>query len=105
MCSWDIHGLGAVQPQTRTPRLSVRCEYPDSSMEPTCVSFRFSPSYGILTALEAHDWFLRMMQGHEEFEVETDRAEELPMLFYSETVRRVVVGSQVIPAPAGVTVR
>ena len=72
MCSWDIHGFGGVQPQTRTPRLSVRCEYPDSSMEPTCVFFRLSPRYGILTALEAHDWFLRMMQGHEEFAVETD---------------------------------
>ena len=35
---------------------------------------------------------VRMMQGHEEFEVETDRAEELPMPFWSETVRRVVVG-------------
>ena len=39
-------------------------------MEPTCVSFRLSPSYGILTALEAHEWFLRMMQEHEQFEVE-----------------------------------
>ena len=33
-----------------------------------------------------------MMQGHEEFEVETDRSEELPMPFWSETVRSVVVG-------------
>ena len=33
-----------------------------------------------------------MTQGHEEFEVETDRSEELPMPFSSETVRRVVVG-------------
>ena len=33
-----------------------------------------------------------MMQGHEEFEVETDRAEELPMPFWSETVKRVLVG-------------
>ena len=82
------HGFGEVQPQTRTPRLSVRCEYPSSSMEPTCVSFRFSPRYGILTALEAHNWFLRMMQGHEEFVVETDSTEELPMPFLSETVRR-----------------
>jgi len=56
-------------------------------MEPTCVSLRLSPSYGILMALEAHDWFLRMMQGHDEFQVETDRAEELPMPFWSETVR------------------
>ena len=50
-------------------------------MESTCVSFRLSPRYGLLTALEAYDWFLRMMQGHEEFEVETDRDEELPMPF------------------------
>ena len=47
--------------------------------------------YGILTALEAHDWLLRMMQGHEEFEVETDRAEEWPVPFVSETVSQVVV--------------
>ena len=29
-------------------------------------------SYGLLTAREAHDWFLKMMGEHEEFEVETD---------------------------------
>ena len=90
--SWDLYGFGAIQPQTRTPRLSVRCEYPDSSMEPTCVSFRLSPRYCIYSAREAHEWFLRLMQGHEKFEVETDRAEELPMPFWSETVKRVVVG-------------
>ena len=62
-------------------------------MEPTTrVSFRLSPRYGLLTALEAHDWFVRMMQGHEQFEVETDRAEDLLMPFWSETVGRVVVG-------------
>ncbi len=33
-----------------------------------------SPSYGLLTALEVHDWFLSMMREHEEFEVETGRA-------------------------------
>ena len=38
----------------------------------------------------AHDWFLLMMREHEEFEVETDRAGEAPMPFWSETVRRVV---------------
>ena len=41
-------------------------------MEPTCVYFGLSPSYGICSAREAHDWFLRMMLEHEEFEVETD---------------------------------
>ena len=33
-----------------------------------------------------------MMRDHDEFEVETDRAGELPVPFSSETVRRVVVG-------------
>ena len=42
-------------------------------------------------AREAHDWFLLMMQAHEEFEVDTDKAGEAPMPFYTETVRRVVV--------------
>ncbi len=50
-----------------------------------------SRSYGILEAREAHDWFLRMMREHEEFEVETDRAGEPPFSFWRETVRRVVV--------------
>ena len=49
MCPWGIHGFGGVQPQTRTPRLSVRCEYPGTGLPPTAVSFRLSPSYGILT--------------------------------------------------------
>ena len=31
------------------------------------------------------------MREHEEFEVETDKAGEPPMPFYSETVRQVVV--------------
>ncbi len=51
-----------------------------------------SPSYGIHTAREAHDWFLQMMREHEEFEVETDKAGEWPVPFVSETVRQVVVG-------------
>ena len=58
---------------------------------PPEVSFRLSRSYGLLTAREAHDWFLRMMVENEEFEVETDRAGEWPVPFCSETVRRVVV--------------
>ena len=36
-------------------------------------------------------WFLVMMREHEEFEVKTDVAEEPPLPFWSETVRRVVV--------------
>ena len=74
-----------------TPRLTIRCEYPDGSSPPTQVSFRLSPSYGLLTALEAHDWFLGMMRVHEEFEVETYRAGEPPLPFWSETVRGVMV--------------
>jgi len=74
-----------------TPRLTVRCEYPDGSSPPTEVSFRLSPVYGVHTAREAHEWFLGIMRVHEEFEVETDRAGEWPVPFCSETVRRVVV--------------
>ena len=37
-----------------------------------------------------HDWFPSMMREHEQFEVETDRVG--PLSFWSETVRRVVVG-------------
>ena len=76
---------------TDNPRLTVRCEYPGSDSPPDEVSFRLSPSYGLLTAREAHDWFLEMMGAHEEFEVATDRAGEWPVPFWSETVRRVVV--------------
>ena len=73
------------------PRLTIRCEYPDESSPPSEVSFRPSPSYGLLTATDAHDWFLRMMHEHEEFEVEADKAGEWPVPFCSETVRWVVV--------------
>ncbi len=55
------------------------------------MSFRLSPSYGLLTAREAHDWFLMMMRAHDEFVVETDKAGEAPMPFWSETVRQVAV--------------
>ena len=75
----------------KTPHLTVRCEYPDGSSPPSEVSFRLSPSYGIDTAREAHDWFLRMIRAHEEFEVETDVPGEWPVPFCSETVRQVVV--------------
>ena len=88
---WDLgpgFGFSFVEP-ARTPRLTVRCEYPD--MAPTEVSFGLSPRYGLLTAREAHDWFLRMMRNCEEFEVETDVPGEWPVPVCSETVRRVVV--------------
>jgi hypothetical protein len=81
-------GFGTT-PAVRTPRLTVRCEYPESV--PTEVSFALSPSYGIHTAREAHDWFLSMMREHEEFEVETDWDAQWPVPFWSAMVRRVVV--------------
>ena len=83
--------FGSTQNATRSPRLTIRCEYPDGSSPPSQVTFGLAASYGIRTAREAHDWFLSMMREHEEFEVETDRDGELPMPFWSETVRRVVV--------------
>ena len=89
--SWDIDAGFSTPEPIRNPRLTVRCEYPETGMAPTEVCFRLSPCYGIHNALEAHDWFLRMMHAHEDFEVETDRAGESPMPFWSETVRRVVV--------------
>ena len=76
---------------TGNPRLTTRCEYPDTDMAPTEVTFRLSPSYGIHTGHEANEWFIEMMYKHEEFEVETDRAGELPLPFCSETVRGVMV--------------
>ncbi len=86
MYSWDpISGFSTPQP-VRTPRLTVRCEYPEIGIPPTEVTF-----YGILEAHEAHDWFLKMMAENEEFEVETDKPGEWPMPFSSETVRRVLV--------------
>ncbi len=60
-------------------------------MPPSEVSFRLSPHCGIHTTREAHDWFLSMMQEHEEFEVVTDEPGEWPMPFCSETVKRVMV--------------
>jgi hypothetical protein len=89
--SWDLDGVFNTAPLERNPSLTVRCEYPDTSLEPTIVTFALSPCYGIHTAREAHDWFLKMMHQHEEFEVETDVPGEWPVPFWSETVKRVVV--------------
>ena len=55
------------------------------------MTFGLSPSYGLLTARDAHDRFLEMMREHKHFTVETDGAGESPMPFWSETVRGVVV--------------
>ncbi len=92
--SWDLDGSGFnTAPLVRTPRITIRirCEYPDTPLDPTEVTFGLSPRYGIHTAREAHEWFVSLMQSNEEFEVETDRAGEWPVPFCSETVRRVVV--------------
>ena len=76
--------------QTATPfcvpaqsgiRLTEFCVHPDMSSPPSEVTFGLSPSYGIRTAYEAHDWFLLMMRSHDEFVVETHKAWEAPMLF------------------------
>ena len=60
--------------------------YPDPTGPHVLSSF-----YGILEAREAHDWFLRMMREHEEFEVKTDEPGEPPLSFWTETVRGVMV--------------
>ena len=73
------------------PHLTIRCEYPDTDMPPTEVTFRLSPSYGLTTGHEANEWFIDMMHYREEFEVETDEPGEWPVPVCSETVRRVVV--------------
>ncbi len=63
---WDFGAGFGTAPVVRTPRLTIRCEYPDTDMPPTEVTFRLSPSYGLLTAHEANEWFLEMMREHEE---------------------------------------
>ncbi len=68
--SWDLDGSGLIQSQC-TPRLTIRCEYPDTDLPPTEVTFRLSPSYGLTTGHEANEWFIEMMAENEEFEVET----------------------------------
>ena len=89
--SWDLDSGFNTAPPVLTPRLTIRCEYPDTDLPPTEVTFRLSPSYGLTTGHEANEWFLEMMYQHEEFEVETDQAGEPPLSFWSETVRGVMV--------------
>ncbi len=38
------------------PRLGIRCEYPDTSIEPTEATFGVSPRYGIHTGADPHTW-------------------------------------------------
>ena len=89
--SWDLDSGFNTAPPVLTPRLTIRCEYPDTDLPPTEVTFRLSPSYGLTTGHEANEWFLEMMYQHEEFEVETDQAGEPPLSFWSETVLGVMV--------------
>ena len=92
LLSWDLNAVfhsSILRPCN--PCLTVRCEYPQTGMAPTEVTFGLSPRYGIHTAREAHDGFLDMMREHEEFEVQTDKASAWPVPFWSETVRQVVV--------------
>ena len=89
--SWDLDSGFNTAPPVLTPRLTIRCEYPDTDLPPTEVTFRLSPSYGLTTGHEANEWFLEMMYQHEEFEVETDQAGKPPLSFWSETVRGVMV--------------
>ena len=80
--SWDPDGSGfstSLPVGTTRITIRIRCEYPDTPLDPTEVTFGLSPRYGLDTAHEANEWFLEMMHEHEEFEVETDRAGEQPL--------------------------
>ena len=91
MISWDLDGGFSTAPLVSTPRMTIRCEYPDTDLPPTEVTFRLSPSYGLTTGHEANEWFIDMLRDHEEFEVETDEPGEPPLSFWSETVLGVMV--------------
>ena len=66
-CAWDPDGGFSTPKPVCTPRLTIRCEYPETCMLSTEVTFGLSHCYGIHTAREAHDWFLGLMREHEEF--------------------------------------
>ena len=51
--SWDLDGGFSTPLPVRTPRLTIRCEYPDTDLPPTEVTFRLSPAYGLHNVLEA----------------------------------------------------
>ena len=89
--SWHFDGGFNTAPVISTPGLTIRCEYPDTDLPPTEVTFRLSPSYGLTTGHEANEWFIDMLRDYEEFEVETDAPGEPPLSFWSETVRGVMV--------------
>ena len=50
---WDLGAVFSSPEPVRTPRLTIRCEYPDTNMLPTEVTFGLSPSYGIHTARDS----------------------------------------------------
>ncbi len=66
---WDLRAVFNTALPVRNPRITVRCEYPETGMAPTEISFGLSPRYGIHSAREAH---------------------VAVFLFRSETVRKVV---------------
>ncbi len=39
LMSWDLGAGFSSLPRVRNPRLTVRCEYPDTPLEPTEVTF------------------------------------------------------------------
>ena len=92
--AWDLGprsiGDWSERPESN-PQLTVCCTYHNTSLPPTCVTFGLSHEYGFTSAREAHDWFLRMVAEHEEFEVETDQPGEEAMPFWSGTVRGVMM--------------
>ena len=59
--SWDPGAGFSSLPSVRTPRLTIRCEYPDTDLPPTEVTFRLSPSYGLTTGHQVNEWFIEMM--------------------------------------------
>ena len=50
--SWDQGGGFSTPEGVRTPRLTIRCEYPDTDLPPTEVTFRLAASYGIHSAVK-----------------------------------------------------
>ena len=67
--SWDLDGGLSFALPLRSPRLTIRCEYPGLCLHPVEITFGLSRRYGIRTARDAHDWFLGMMR----FVVETNK--------------------------------
>ena len=43
------------------PCLTIRCEYSDTDLPPTEVTFRLAASYGLTAGHEANEWFIDMI--------------------------------------------